>query len=477
MTCLAFVGSPVRRRRLRTPRRGIIIVLTALLLMFMIGVIAFAVDMGFIANARTEIQRATDAAAYAGAGELVNGTGPATAAAQQYLVANNVGGSPLNTGNATIEYGLWNITNRTFTPTNSTPNAVRVTANANQQPLFFAKALGTSSFDIQSQSVATYQPRDICLVLDYSRSMCFDSHFPNIDLLGRTNVENSMKTIWQQLGSPTYGSLTWTPVAYGTSSTRNSSVRSKFGLNGVTYPFPGGSWNEYIDYVQSDSDVNAAGYRNKYGMLTFIGYLHTKRAEYNDTPALCNTSQQPLTALKDAVDVFLSFLADNSTDDQVALSIYSSSNGTAVLEQGLTKTYSLISTKVRGRQAGHYTGGTNIEAGLEKGRIEVQNNARVGAKKMVILMTDGVPTLPSGNTNTNKQKVRDQAQLCAAAKIPVITICVGAEADTALMAEVANMTGGVAFVVPGGQTVSQVQAQLEAVFSQVAADRPLKLVQ
>ncbi|MBL9093010.1 MAG: hypothetical protein JNL96_17460, partial [Planctomycetaceae bacterium] len=78
---------------------------------------------------------------------------------------------------------------------------------------------------------------------------------------------------------------------------------------------------------------------------------------------------------------------------------------------------------------------------------------------------------------TNKQSVRDEAQLCAAAKIPVITICVGADADTALMAEVANMTGGVAFVVPGGQTVSQVQAQLEAVFSQVAADRPLKLVQ
>ncbi|MBL9094249.1 MAG: VWA domain-containing protein, partial [Planctomycetaceae bacterium] len=405
MTSLAFVGSAVRRRRPCTSRRGVIIVLTALLLMFMLGMIAFAVDLGFIANARTEIQRATDAAAYAGAGELVNGTGPATSSAQQYLVANQVGGTPLNSGNATIEYGLWNITNRTFTPTNSTPNAVRVTAIANQQPLFFAKALGTQSFNIQSQSVATYQPRDICLVLDYSRSMCFDSHFPNIDILGKTAVETNMQQIWQDLGSPVYGTLTWTPVAYGNSGTKNNSVIKKFKLDKVAYPFPQGSWSEYVDYVQSDNDVYAAGYRNKYGMLTFIGYLQTYRAEYADTPTLHNTRQQPLTALKDAVDVFLSFLTSHSTDDQVGLSIYSASDGTAVLEQSLTKTYSLISTKVRSRQAGHYTGGTNISAGLQKGRLEVQNNARAGAKKMIVLMTDGVPTLPSGSTSTNKQSV------------------------------------------------------------------------
>ena len=43
--------------------------------------------------------------------------------------------------------------------------------------------------------------------------------------------------------------------------------------------------------------------------------------------------------------------------------------------------------------------------------------------------------------------------------------------------QVADITGGAAFIVPGGQPIAQVQTQLEQVFSQVAADRPLKLVQ
>ena len=84
---------------------------------------------------------------------------------------------------------------------------------------------------------------------------------------------------------------------------------------------------------------------------------------------------------------------------------------------------------------------------------------------------------PTGNTTTDKNLVRSEAQLCANNKIPVVTICVGALADTALMQEVANITGGVAFVVPGGQPIANVQAQLEAVFVQVASDRPLQLVQ
>ena len=63
------------------------------------------------------------------------------------------------------------------------------------------------------------------------------------------------------------------------------------------------------------------------------------------------------------------------------------------------------------------------------------------------------------------------------AKIPVVTIALGAYADTALMQQVADITGGACFIVPGGQTIAQVEQQLQQVFVQVASDRPLKLVQ
>jgi Flp pilus assembly protein TadG len=466
-----------RSKSRRASRPGVIIVLTAILMVFMLAMIAFAVDIGYIANARTEIQRATDAAAYAGAGDLVYGTAAAGASADQFLLLNKVAGQQLKSANAVYEFGNWNASTRAFTVTNTTPNAIRVTASANQQPLFFGNAIGKSSFSVTGKSVATYQPRDIGLVLDYSGSMAYDSQFRNIGLLGQTAIENNLKQIYQQLGSPVFGTLTMTPVSYGNSSTSNSSVINKFKLNTVAYPYPGGSWSNYVDYVQTDSYVQAAGYRNKYGYLTWVNYILSQQCGNDDTPALKNCSVQPVTALKDAVDVFLSFLSENSTDDRVALSIYTYSDNTAILESGLTKIYSTISNICRGRQAGHYVGGTNISAGMTKARIEVQTNARAGAQKMLIVMTDGVVNLPTGNTTTDKAKVITEANLCAAAKIPVVTIALGAYADTALMQQVADITGGVAFVVPGGQPIAQVQAQLEAVFAQVAADRPLKLVQ
>jgi len=85
--------------------------------------------------------------------------------------------------------------------------------------------------------------------------------------------------------------------------------------------------------------------------------------------------------------------------------------------------------------------------------------------------------LPTGNSNSDKAKVITEANLAAAAKIPIITIALGAYADTALMQQVADITGGACFIVPGGQPIAQVQEQLEQVFVQVASDRPLKLVQ
>ena len=65
----------VTRMRQHPPRRrGIILMLSAIMMVFLLGVIAFAVDLGFIANIRTDVQRATDSAAFAGAGALINGT-------------------------------------------------------------------------------------------------------------------------------------------------------------------------------------------------------------------------------------------------------------------------------------------------------------------------------------------------------------------------------------------------------------------
>lgn len=467
-----------RRTRLSgRQRRGAVIVLTTVLLVLLFFLIAVAIDIGYIQVERTSLQAATDATALAAAGVLMDGTEASAEAGVVYLQKNPVTGRILSASDAQFEFGFWDPETHTFTITDQSPNAVRVTTTDTGRSLFFGGVLGKGTFDGTAQAIATYQPRDIALVLDYSGSMCYDSQFRNISLLGKAAIEANLLQIYNELGSPTYGSLTFTPVSYGSSGTSNSKVLKNFGLDKVAYPYKDGSWSEWVDYVQTDSYVNSAGYRNKYGYMTWINYLLAKHCGASDTAGLWATSEQPITALKDAVDVFLAYLGEHSTEDRASLSIYTYSDGTAILEQALTTDYSLVSTKCRQRQAGHYTGATNISAGMNKGRIDLQDKGRPGALRMMVLITDGVVNMPTGNSSKDKALVLQEAQACADAKIPVVTIALGAFADVALMQQVADISGGACFVVEGGRPIEDVKADLEKVFHDVAADRPLRLVQ
>ena len=56
-----------------------------------------------------------------------------------------------------------------------------------------------------------YQPRDIMLVLDFSASMCYDSQFRNASTLGLPYVQSCLQQIYQDMHSPVYGTLQFTP--------------------------------------------------------------------------------------------------------------------------------------------------------------------------------------------------------------------------------------------------------------------------
>lgn len=57
-------------------RRGVIILLTAVLIVFVVGMAAFAVDVGYVLTVQTEMQRSADAAAAAAAWDLFESTMP-----------------------------------------------------------------------------------------------------------------------------------------------------------------------------------------------------------------------------------------------------------------------------------------------------------------------------------------------------------------------------------------------------------------
>ncbi len=557
--------------------------LAAVLMVVLLGFVAMTVDHGFIQLTRTQLQCAADAAALSGAMELSGTEDPAVVRtnANREIVKTAAMFRAGDRASVTIDpaadvtFGklVWNGNSQNYSiqwGENATPyNVVRVrtmrtigAGGDNRLPLFFAPAVGTENANVGAEAIATFQPRDIMVVLDFSSSMNDDSCLGAISRLGRAAVESNLQTMWTQLGSPVYGNLVFTPtyatlkgraasgtiphidVTYkrssvvvastlalktvklkfsngatqtfsslsgllgtfaGTGGNANKDITNCWVISGTNanlssgnsgeqfdftlanikaalgltkpYPYPGGSWDEYIQEVQkSSSSIKTAGYRDMYGYLTWLEYLQMKRYSVADTPDLWKTSEQPVGVMKDAVGEFTDYLTEMEAEDNVGLSIYTHTNSTgAILEHGLSRNLDQVKTTTQRRQAGHYKSGTNISAGMTIGRNELVQHARPRSSRLMVLMTDGEANEP-GDAATAKAAVITEANLAKAEKIKILTISLGAGADTSLMQQVADITGGVHFNVPGGSSISAVESQLHTVFREIANSRTLKLI-
>ena len=147
------------------PRRGMAFVYTTIAFVALVGLVSLGVDFGRAQCAKTELQRAADAAARYGASGIIDSTysSKATAAAAENLVD----GAPLVLSNSfsdspkDIEVGNWDGTQSPKFSTARTPtNAIRITARrvASRNtgiPLMFAKLLGMNTCDLTCTSIAT----------------------------------------------------------------------------------------------------------------------------------------------------------------------------------------------------------------------------------------------------------------------------------------------------------------------------------
>ncbi len=259
----------------------------------------------------------------------------------------------------------------------------------------------------------------------------------------------------------------------------NSTAIAALHLNDVSYPYPSGSWWDYINYGKSNSNNRNAGFEYMFGHASLISYWLERRPAYSQTPDLWKVSAQPVTAVKDSVDVFMDYIRAVDTNDRMALVVYDGPDGEALLETPLTVDLSLVSTLASERQAGHYHSYTNIGAGMAAARQELEQNGRTGAFKMIVLMTDGNANWYNGGYNTSAayNHVLTEAYASQALNFPIVTISLGAGADINLMNQVAEITDSRTFNVPGGQSVSAYRDGLFQVFRDIADHRPLKLVQ
>ncbi len=474
---------PIRSNGSVYRQRGSVLPWVVGSLAVVIGFAALAVDVGHILTSHVQLQAITDAATMAGGSGLPLGLAEARARAIDYAGKNTVNGQPVTLNQSDIQFGNWDTATRTFTPVAGSvvadpPDAIRISTELSAQrgnsvSHFFARIFNADSSDIRTSSVAFFQARDIVLVLDLSGSMNDDSELRHIDRMGQLQVEANLHQIWTQLGAPVYGTMQFQPMFVPSDDL--GSIKSALGLDGVVYPYPSGSWDDFIDYVRTDSAVFAAGYQKSYGYLTLVNYWLYSQPGADQTPDLWMTSQQPITAVKDAVSLFLGFVQQFDTDDRVGLTVYTSADGTALLESPLTDDFALIENITRQRQAAHYLSATNIGAGIQTARGHLETDGRDSAVKLMVLLTDGKANLP-GNEIAATNFAEAQAQLAGHSGIPILTISLGADADVALMQQIADVSGGVHFNIGGGLSIPQVADQLNDTFRQIAHHRRVRLV-
>jgi hypothetical protein len=146
----------MQKSRVHSRHSGVAVFYVIVALVAMLGFVSFAVDLGRVQLAKTELRRAADAAARAGADALPKGSTTAINAAIALAAANKVDGAPLILQTSDVTVGMW--TNGVFTAGGQSPNAVQVSARRNPVPLLFAQILGMKACNVTAVSVARYTP-------------------------------------------------------------------------------------------------------------------------------------------------------------------------------------------------------------------------------------------------------------------------------------------------------------------------------
>ncbi len=159
----------------RPDRRGVILIFTAIMLVFVLAMVAFAVDLGYLLVTRTELQRTADATSLAAVWDLMDEGALSSDASvittmdnvrstvATYAVMNNlpsVNANVINDPAGDIVVGTIAALGDPMTfATPSTYNAVRVRVRRDGTvntavPTFFASALGFGTTSAQAEATA-----------------------------------------------------------------------------------------------------------------------------------------------------------------------------------------------------------------------------------------------------------------------------------------------------------------------------------
>jgi Flp pilus assembly protein TadG len=327
-----------QRRRQRTKRAGIVVVMTGFCLIAVFAFVALSVDASRMVLTETKMQNACDAASLAAAQEITaavyaagQGQGEANIDANSIAVAeardmaeavalaNGVYVDP----DVDVKFGK-----RVFDPAthtwpihwDETPyNVVQVVARRTEEdvsdpdgqlPLAFGWSVGRSKVPLTTSATAFVEARDLVMVLDFSGSMNYDSNLVD-STLPIAQVEAQLDAMWTMMRnadpkwpntsvskfpSTGFGQINSAMGTY-VASTDTNTIRETLGLENNTsgsrtYPYPQAGRNtdgspknkpsnttsdtQWGRYIDFVKNHPKTAYRKQYGYRTLMDFLQQK---------------------------------------------------------------------------------------------------------------------------------------------------------------------------------------------------------
>jgi hypothetical protein len=264
-----------------------------------------------------------------------------------------------------------------------------------------------------------------------------------------------------------------------------------------------------------------SGRRFRYTGAAFINYLLDRHCYHSYVPQLADAPVYPFHSVKNGTTLFLDFLGNLEFGDAVGIVAYAQhakvmdkapfystdwrySKGNSppgvcsvsadVSGEPISKDYAALNAIQRHTQAGHFSWSTAMGDGILVGRQLLDNHARYGSRKTLLVMTDGnanvcpssfsVPDgfdwnkvtkadgTPYTTSDNSKRYALYKAFEAVQSGCTIHTMSVGADADHEIMEVIAELGKGIHMKIEGGQTVAELESELLASFNRIAAKVP-----
>ncbi len=298
--------------------------------------------------------------------------------------------------------------------------------------------------------------------------------------------QDSSTTLWRNRVATILGLATWRSGRPGGMSGGDGDAKVE-DAELVWLPYPsfrssgGWTWANFVEWVGGSSQMTTTNpnFQYRYGLKTFTNFLLENRPRYNQTNILWQTPEQPLQAVKDAVQAMTDVILGLDSLDHMSLEIFAQ---TARHEVDLTENLQAVPDRLYRMQAAHYDNYTNMGAGLLTAINELTSSrARSASAKVIVMMSDGKPNIDENGNYGGEgapaivEWVKEVAQQAADLHIRIYTISVGGDADQDLMSEMATIGGGQHFHAEGAP--EEYSDQLELIFRTLGGRRPVALIE